>query len=325
MKSSLISAALASLIEARQPVFIWGGPGIGKSSVVGQVAAKSGLVLRDIRALLLDPVDLRGLPFLGSDGRAKWAPPEFLPQHGCGILFLDELNAAPALVQAACYQLVLDRKLGEYTLPDGWAIVAAGNREGDRGATTRMPAPLRNRFVHLDFELDLEEWSRWAVAAGIRPEVIAFLRFRPELLSAFERDAHAFPSPRSWEFVSRLLGCTASRNVEHELFAGAVGAGAATEFSAFLATFRELPNVDAILLNPTSEPVPESAAAQYAVSSALARSATDLNFDRICAYLERLPVEFQVLCVRDASLRAPEVRHTPAYTRWAIAHHDALA
>jgi len=325
MKSAMISAALPALIAARQPVFIWGGPGIGKSAVVRQIADKSGLPLRDIRALLLDPVDLRGLPFLGNDGRAKWAPPEFLPRDGCGILFLDELNAAPALVQAACYQLVLDRRLGEYTLPDGWAVVAAGNREGDRGATTRMPAPLRNRFVHLDFELDLEGWSRWALTAAIRPEVIAFLRFRPELLSLFERDAPAFPSPRSWEFVSRLLVCGVPRGLEHELFAGAVGAGAATEFSAFLATFRELPNIDAILLNPASEPVPESAAAQYAVAAALARAASDVNFDRVCAYIERLPVEFQVLCVRDASLRAPEVRHTPAYTRWAIAHHDALA
>ena len=325
MKPSAITTALRALTEARQPVFIWGGPGIGKSAVVRQVAAAAGLPLRDVRALLLDPVDLRGLPFLGTDGRAKWAAPDFLPSDGCGILFLDELNAAPAMVQAACYQLVLDRSLGEYRLPEGWAIVAAGNREGDRGATTRMPAPLRNRFVHLDFELDGEEWSRWAIKTGIRAEVIAFLRFRPELLSVFDRDAHAFPSPRSWEFVARMIDCGAGRGVEHELFAGAVGAGAATEFSAFLATYRELPNIDAILLNPLQEPVPEGPAAQYAVSAALARCASDLNFDRICAYIERLPVEFQVLCVRDASLRAPEVRHTPAYTRWAISHHEALA
>ncbi len=325
MKSSSISIALRSLIAARQPVFVWGGPGVGKSAVVRQAAAAAGLTLRDVRALLLDPVDLRGLPFLGSDGRAKWASPEFLPASGAGVLFLDELNAAPAMVQAACYQLVLDRKLGEYTLPDDWTIVGAGNREGDRGATTRMPAPLRNRFIHLDFELDLEDWSRWAVCAGIRPEVIAFLRFRPELLSVFERDAHAFPSPRSWEFVSRLIECGCQRSVEHELFSGAVGAGAATEFSAFLATFRELPNIDAILLSPLTEPVPEGAAAQYAVAAALARAATDLNFERVCAYIERLPVEFQVMCVRDASLRSPAVRHTPAYTRWAISHHDALA
>lgn len=325
MKASVISAALRSLVSARQPVFIWGGPGIGKSAVVRQLASTLGVPLQDVRALLLDPVDLRGLPFLGTDGRSKWASPEFLPQDGCGILFLDELNAAAPMVQASCYQLVLDRKLGEYTLPDGWAIVAAGNRDSDRAVTTRMPTPLRNRFVHLEFEVDLQEWSEWAIQAGIRPEVIAFLRFRQELLSAFERDANAFPSPRSWEFVSRILNTSPDQTIEHELFAGAVGAGAATEFSAFLKSFRELPNIDAILMNPLKEPVPENAAAQYAVASALAHCATDTNFDRICAYLGRMPTEFSVLSVRDASLREPAIRHTGAYTKWAIENHHVLA
>jgi hypothetical protein len=325
MKASVIYRALRTLVAAKQPVFIWGGPGIGKSAVVRHLAADSELPLQDVRALLLDPVDLRGLPFLGQDGRSKWATPEFLPQGGSGILFLDELNAAPAMVQAGCYQLVLDRKLGEYTLPEGWAIIAAGNRDSDRAVTTRMPTPLRNRFVHLEFEVDLQDWSEWAIEAGIRPEVIAFLRFRQELLSAFDRDANAFPSPRSWEFVSRILDATPDQSVEHELFAGAVGSGAATEFSAFLKTFRELPNIDAILLNPLKEPVPENAAAQYAVASALAHCATDTNFDRICTYLGRMPTEFSVLCVRDASLRQPAVQHTPAFTKWATTNHHVLA
>jgi hypothetical protein len=229
------------------------------------------------------------------------------------------------MVQASCYQLVLDRKLGEYTLPEGWAIIAAGNRDSDRAVTTRMPTPLRNRFVHLEFEVDAQEWSEWAIQAGVRPELIAFLRFRPELLSAFDRDANAFPSPRSWQFISRVLDAAPDQFVEHELFAGAVGAGAATEFSAFLKTFRELPNIDAILLNPLKEPVPENAAAQYAVASALAHCATDTNFDRICTYLGRMPTEFSVLCVRDASLRQPAVQHTPAFTKWATTNHHVLA
>ena len=295
MKASAVANALRTLIAVRQPVFVWGSPGIGKSAVVRQLAWALKLPLQDVRALLLDPVDLRGLPFLGSDGRSKWATPDFLPAEGSGVLFLDELNAAPAMVQASCYQLVLDRKLGEYTLPDGWGIVAAGNRDSDRGATTRMPTPLRNRFVHLEFEVDTEEWSQWAIQAGLRPEVIAFLRFRPELLNAFE------------------------------LFAGAVGSGAATEFSGFLQMFRELPNIDAILLNPTAEPVPENAAAQYAVASALARCASDTNFDRISLYLNRMATEFHVLCVRDATLRAPEIRYTAGYTKWAVENHHALA
>ncbi|MGH9566700.1 MAG: AAA family ATPase [Candidatus Angelobacter sp.] len=325
MKASAIVTALRALLAARQPVFIWGSPGVGKSAVVRQLAAGLAILLQDVRAVLLDPVDLRGLPFLRADGRSKWATPDFLPQDGSGILFLDELNAAPAMVQASCYQLVLDRKLGEYTLPKDWAIVAAGNRDSDRAVTTRMPTPLRNRFVHLEFEVDAQEWSEWAIQAGIRPEVIAFLRFRPEVLSAFDRDANAFPSPRSWEFVSRILDSAPSQSVEHELFAGAVGAGAATEFSAFLRMFRELPNIDAILLNPLQEPVPESAAAQYAVASALARCASDINFDRVCLYLDRMPTEFRVLCVRDASLREPGIRHTASYTKWAIENHHVLA
>ena len=325
MKASAILSALCSLTAARQPVFIWGGPGIGKSAVVRRLADVLKVPLQDVRALLLDPVDLRGLPFLGSDGHSKWAAPEFLPKEGSGIFFLDELNAAPAMVQASCYQLVLDRKLGEYALPQGWAIVAAGNRDSDRAVTTRMPTPLRNRFVHLEFEVDSQEWCEWGIQTGIRPEVIAFLRFRPELLSAFDRDANAFPSPRSWEFVSKILDSKPNQSMEHELFAGAVGNGAATEFSAFLRMFRDLPNIDAILLNPLSEPVPENAAAQYAVASALARCASDTNFDRVCLYLDRMPVEFRVLCVRDASLREPAVRHTSSYTKWAIENHHVLA
>jgi hypothetical protein len=270
-------------------------------------------------------VDLRGLPFLGADHTAKWATPDFLPKDGEGILFLDELNAASAMVQAGCYQLVLDRRLGEYTLPEGWSIIAAGNRETDRAVTTRMPTPLRNRFTHLNFEVDVQEWCEWAIQSAICPEVIAFIRFKPDLLSAFDRDANAFPSPRSWEFVSRILKSAPAREIEHDLFSGTVGDGAATEFSAFLRTFRDLPNIDAILLNPHREPVPDNAAAQYAVASALAHYASDTNFDRVCTYLERMPTEFSVLCVRDASLKQPSVRNTAGYTKWAIANHHVIA
>ncbi|HET6843504.1 MAG TPA: MoxR family ATPase [Candidatus Angelobacter sp.] len=325
MKASQVSRSLQVLLNARQPVFIWGPPGVGKSDVVREVAEARNVALKDIRALLLDPVDLRGLPFLSSNGQATWATPDFLPTTGEGILFLDELNSATAMVQAACYQLVLDRKLGDYTLPDGWSIVAAGNRDSDRGVTTRMPTPLRNRFTHLNFEVDTQEWCEWAVRSSIRPEIIAFVRFRQELLSAFDRDATAFPSPRSWAFVSKILATAPDADLEHDLIAGTVGDAAATEFSAFLATFRNLPNIDAILMNPGREPVPGNAAAQFAVASALAHCATDGNFDRICMYLDRMPKEFSVMSVRDALLRHPAVQHTPAYTKWAVTNHHVMA
>jgi hypothetical protein len=204
-------------------------------------------------------------------------------------------------------------------------MIAAGNRDADRAHTTRMPTPLRNRFVHLDFEVDAQEWSEWAIGAGIQPEAIAFIRFRPQLLNAFDRDANAFPSPRSREFVSRILDSGLDASVEHEMFAGTVGTGAATEFSGFLGMFRELPNIDDILLNPSGERVPDSPAAQYAVASALAHRGCDTNFDRICQYIDRMPTEFRILSVRDATLRDQKIKYTAGYTKWAIANHHALA
>lgn len=182
MKPSEIASSLQLLARIHKPAFLWGPPGVGKS----QVAAALGIRLIDIRAILLDPVDLRGLPTV-EQGRAAWAIPAFLPEDGAGIVFLDELNAAPPLVQAACYQLGLDRALDEYRLPDGWTVFAAGNREGDRAVTARMSSALANRFVHLVFETDLDDWSGWAMGPGdLRPEVVAFLRWRPELLHQFE-------------------------------------------------------------------------------------------------------------------------------------------
>lgn len=329
MTPSRIVSALQTLIAIRQPVFLWGPPGVGKSQVVARVAAREGYALRDIRAVLLDPVDLRGLPRLSDDGRAVWCPPSFLPGADAparGIIFLDELNAAPPLVQAACYQLILDRAIGEYRLPDGWAVVAAGNREKDKAVSWRMPSALANRMVHLEFEASLDDWLFWAQEASIRPEVCAFLRFRPRLLHDFDpqRQEKAFASPRSWEFVSRMLDAGPERDVEYELFQGTVGEAAAAEFMGFLAVWRELPTVDSILAAPTEAAVPEEPAALYATCEALSLRAGAETMDALAAYAERLPAEFGVLLMRDAVCQNTEVVHTPAFARWAQHHAEVL-
>ena len=283
-----------------------------------------GRRLIDIRAVLLDPVDLRGLPHVNGDGRAHWATPEFLPRDGEGVLFLDELNAAPPLVQAACYQLVLDRKLGEYTLPNGWAVAAAGNRETDRAVTSRMPSPLANRFVHLDFAVDLDDWCRWALQTGVRSEVIAFVRFRPNLLHAFDPDHKAFPSPRSWAFASKILGVQPDAGVEYDLLAGTIGEGAAAELTGFLRVFRQLPSPDAVLMTPDTAAVPDDPATLYALCGALARKASAANFDRVTDYAKRLPAEFSVLLVKDAITRTPECQQNQGFIAWAAEHGDVL-
>ncbi|CCH50162.1 AAA family ATPase [Pseudodesulfovibrio piezophilus] len=321
-----IKQSLKTLIPLRQPAFLWGAPGVGKSQVVAQVADELGMALTDVRAVLLDPVDLRGLPSINSEGVAHWAPPAFLPTGGKGVLFLDELNAAPPLVQAACYQLVLDRKIGEYTLPDGWTVIAAGNRETDRAVTHRMPSALANRFVHLDFSVDVEAWLQWADQAGLCQEVSAFIRFRPNLLHNFDpkKNEKAFPSPRSWEFAARIVASVPDPDVELSLLKGTVGPGAAAEFAGFSKMFRQLPDPDGVINHPETADVPDEPAVLYALCEALAQKADEETTESIMAYASRLPSEFGVLLVRDAVKTHRGMVDSPAFSQWATANSDVL-
>lgn len=256
------------------PVMLWGSPGVGKSQLIAQVAEKHSVPIVDIRLSQMEPSDLRGIPFRVED-RVEWAIPAMLPDTGRqgeeGILFLDEITSAPPSVSAAAYQLILDRRLGAYVVPEGWAIFAAGNRQGDRGVTYSMPAPLANRFSHFDVDVNLDDWVAWAYRAGIDERLIAFLRFRPELLFDFD-PAHnpvAFPSPRSWEFAHRALHKFGDnpKTLTGTLQA-CVGPAAGIELSAFVENLDQLPDIDAIVKGEKVD-VPREVDLQYAVASAL--------------------------------------------------------
>ncbi|MDH5485360.1 MAG: AAA family ATPase, partial [Gammaproteobacteria bacterium] len=295
------------------PVMLWGPPGVGKSQLVSQVAAKSNVPVIDIRLSQMEPSDLRGIPF--RDGESvEWAIPSMLPdaeRHGeQGILFLDEITSAPPSVSAAAYQLILDRKLGNYQVPDGWAIFAAGNRQGDRGVTYTMPAPLANRFSHYEVDVNLDDWVAWAWDRGIDGRVIAFLRFRPDLLFDFD-PAHnpvAFPSPRSWEFAHNAL----HKFEDHpELFLGAlqacVGPAAGIELNAFIDSLEQMPDLDAIIAGEDVA-TPKEIDLQYAVASALVGRAIQVKgkdnaadvMGRILAYARKFrQKEMGVMMVSD--------------------------
>ena len=185
LRPSELAHTLSLLVEARQPAIVWGPPGCAKSQIAQQVAADAGREYIDVRALLLDPVDLRGIPWRDGSDRTRWAPPAFLPpsdRDGRWLVNLEELPSAVPMVQAALYQLVLDRRCGEYELPEGASLIACGNRESDRGVTHRMPTPLASRFVHLEIRVDVPDWCAWGAAHGIAPEVLFFIQMRPELL-----------------------------------------------------------------------------------------------------------------------------------------------
>ena len=327
MKPSSIRNSLKTLIAKKRPAFIWGPPGVGKSDVVAKVAEESKLELRDVRLSLLDPTDLKGFPVPDLTKKLmRWLPADFLPTKGKGLLFLDEMNQAAQAVQGAAYQLILNRKIGDYKLPDGWSVVAAGNRAGDRSIAHAMPAALANRFVHLDFDIDVDEWNVWAMNNDIHTDIRAFIKFRPNLLHSFDpaSNPRAFPSPRSWSFVDDIYKSELNQNEEFELIKGTVGEGASAEFSGFVRLIKDLPTVDQILIDPDGTKIPNEPAARFAISTALDAKATTTNLDRIMKYVTRLPVEFQVVFMRGAVVRDSKLCGTKSYMDWAVKHQDVF-
>ena len=318
---------LEAYLAADVPAFLWGAPGIGKSDLVKQIADKASLPLIDVRAVLLDPVDLRGLPMVDQASRtATWAAPGFLPQAQRdgerGILLLDELNAAPTSVMAACLQLILNRRLGEYVLPPAWRIVAAGNRQSDRAAAQRMPSALANRFSHIEVEPDVGAWRLWANANNVDPLIVAFLAFRPELLHKMDgSDLRAFPTPRAWSQVAKVAP-KAPDDIRMNLVAGLVGEGPAGEFEAFVRLYRSLPPIASIIADPKKAIVPTEPATLFAVSIALGRYATRENFEAVMTYGRRLPKEFAIVLCLDAVKRDPTLLETAAFVAWARDNQD---
>jgi hypothetical protein len=329
----------AALHGQHTPVMLWGPPGVGKSQMVALVAEQHGMPVIDIRLSQMEPSDLRGIPFRIED-RVEWAVPSMLPdaeRHGKqGILFLDEITSVPPSVSAAAYQLILDRRLGAYTVPNGWAIFAAGNRQGDRGVTYTMPAPLANRFSHFEVDINLDDWVAWAYANGMDERLIAFLRFRPELLFEFD-PAHnpvAFPSPRSWEFAHRALQKFAD---VPDLLTGSlqacVGPAAGIELSAFVENLDKLPDIDAIVQGEKVA-VPRETDLQYAVAAALVGRAIRAKQENNAAEIYGNILEFAgtfpqremgVMLVSDM-YRAigQEIFSVPQFSRWANIVADVM-
>ena len=326
LRPSELASTLAVLVEAQQPTMVWGPPGAAKSQIAQQVASDAGRQYVDVRALLLDPVDLRGIPWRDSDERTRWAPPAFLPpstDSGKWLINLEELPSAVPMVQASMYQLVLDRRVGEYELPDAAAVIACGNRESDRGVVNRMPTPLASRFVHIEVRVDPDDWCAWAASSGIAPEVLFFIQFRPNLLHVFDPQSRepAFPCPRTWEYVSNVLR---HRNgldpaAERAIFKGTVGEAAAVEFAAFLKVWRELPHPRAVINDPENADIPENSSALIALCGSLYRLANDVNVDAIVAYATRLRREVGEFLVGSCIRQDPDLQRTPAYIRWASA------
>ena len=320
---SKVSNAYISIINKKLPVktmpsiMLWGPPGIGKSQAVREIATEieqstnKVVKVTDVRLLLFNPIDLRGIPTANADKTlAVWLMPKIFymdkSDDVVNILFLDEITAAPQSVQASAYQITLDRKVGEHNLPGNCIVIAAGNRITDKSVAYKLPKALANRIMHIEIEADFNSWKEWAVRSGINDKVIGFLSFRQKHLMEFdsEKDDLAFSTPRSWQMVSDILNSVNDDvDVMYPLVAGLVGTGAAIEFRTWAKVYKDLPKIEDIFDGKATH-VPQNADAMYALISSMAAYAKSHKDDMIriensIRYANKLPPDFAAILFKD--------------------------
>ena len=307
--------------------FILGAPGGGKSACARDIVRDLGIEnVVEFTASLRDPVDVLGTP--NNDGEyTRWVPPEEFYKLRAGqgrcALILEELSDASIPMQNALCGVIYDRRAGNLGLSDELFLIATGNRTEDKSGANRITSKLANRTRRFDFNENLDDWTEWALDNNIDPVLIQFLRFRPGLLSDFDPNRFANPTPRAWERVSCI-----PESLPDSLFfdnvAGEVGEGAAAEYTGFRKIYMSLPDIDSILLDPDRAQVPTDPATLYALSGALARKSTKDNFDRVTRYLSRLEPEFNVMTMKDAMRMSPEVKHTRSFIEWATKNSEVF-
>jgi hypothetical protein len=331
------AAMLEMLTDAGDTVMLWGAPGIGKSDIVWQMGRKKQTLFQklfgprcviEFHAALRDTVDLRGVPVPDlTTGKTRWFVPDELPNAErdgeCGYLFCDEINQADQKMQGVLGQLVLYGAIGDYRLPKGWRIVAAGNRVSDRAAAQRMPTHMRNKLAHLFITPDVDAWCAWANANGVAPEVVAFFRLRRTLLHMMPKgDENAFCTPRSATKAAKYVN--APKQFRMRLFAAHIGDAVAAELDGFIDMYRSLGSLDDIVANPESANIPAETSCRYAVCTGLGRIATRQNLPAIIRYAKRLPRESEILVVTDATCRDATLKNTAAYGKWSADNADML-
>lgn len=325
-------------IKTMPSVMLWGPPGVGKSQAVRQMAKEiegntgKTVEVRDVRLLLFNPIDLRGIPTSNADKTlAVWLKPQIFQmntsEHIINILFLDEISAAPQSVQAAAYQITLDRVVGEHRLPDNCIVIAAGNRTTDKSVAFKMPKALANRLLHIEVEESFNSWKEWAVRTGINEKVVGFLSFRQTYLMGFESgsDDLAFPTPRSWEMVSNILnGIDSDVDNMYSLIAGIIGTGAAVEFRTWAKVYKNLPAIEDIF-DGKMPAMPQNTDAMYALTASMTAYARNHKeeLDRIAnsiRYAHLMPPDFSAVLMKgymyiDKNYRE-KLMTIPEFTRW---------
>ena len=311
--------------------YLIGGAGLGKTSNVQQIVEENEWMLYILSLSQFDAAELGGVICL-VDGKAERVMPHWLRKlwemsEKCEVvvLFLDELPQAPVSNQNVAAQIVNERRIGEFKLPDNCAIVAAGNRTSDRAGTNTMPSHLKDRLMFLEIEADLEDTIAYFMAHKVHEDVTGFLRARPEFLHKFDRDANASPSPRSWDRVATILGWGLDAVCEAEAISGQVGRAACADFMGYRKLKATMPDLDKIISNPDSAEIPSDAMVLYALAAGLSHKMNKANAGNIIKYLKRLDAqEFAAFTVKDAVNRDQTLKQSEAVRQWILSDGKQL-
>lgn len=323
INASQLSGFLTIRAELGQSVFIFGRRGSGKSEIVKSWSESQGRKFHDVRLLQCDITDIGGFPHI-NQGKFEYSPPPFLPEGAHSTLALEELNAAPQLVQAAAYSIPLDKRMGQFPLPDDTFVCALGNLESEGGAVQQIPTPLRDRFACAILETTIDDVATHFVKKGHDPRLVAFLRSRPDLLHA-DPDVSdmSFPTPRSWERVAHVLKVVPNDTGTLAPYVSAdVGEGAALEFCGWLGMCDKLPDPKEVLKNPRKHPIPDELDIRYAMAAGLAHAVDEKTMDALIIVGERMGTEYSIASVKDAITRDPSLGDTPAFSRFVEKNYD---
>lgn len=331
MKPSQLKDFLKFSIGHRLNVLITGKPGIGKSDIVSQACLEDNARLIISHPAVSDPTDYKGLPFPDANGTAKFLPfgdlHELINADSPTVYFLDDLGQAPPSVQAAVMQLLLARRVNGHVISDKVSFISATNRREDKAHVQGLLEPVKSRFATIvELEVTTDDWVKWALEHNMPIPLIAFIRFKPDLLDKFEasKDMVNSPTPRTVAHIGKIQNAGLPPDLEFEVFKGAAGEGFSAEYTAFLKIYRELPSVDEIILNPAKAPVPESVAARYGLTGALGARMNDQNIDPIIKYLTRLPKEFDIATLQNAITRDRNIMNTKAFIEWGAKNHNVV-
>ena len=305
------------------PTYISGSPGIGKSEVVAQFAASIKYKLYDVRTTLIDAVDLRGIPTI-HNGITKWCPPIFLPTEENSILFLDELGAAIPSIQAALYQLMIERKLGEYELPKNCYIIAAGNTTADKAVAYKLSSALRNRMSMVTLESNAKEWCVYGLMNEVDSRVIGYISARPESLCGEITATDAFATPRSWFNLSKVIKEETDMDVILSLASSLIGTPTAIDFVAHLKYANTLPTVSEVINDPLGCKIPDEITGKHAIMTNLLYKTKGVNLNLVLKYLSRLGTEFETLFMTLVTKANPKVGSCDAYVKWAMNNAEVL-